>query len=238
MMRRPLSEQPWPAALRRLNALTALDDEAIHAIGQAIERPRSFRAKREMHAEGAEFTDALLILDGWAARQRILEDGRRQLVDILLPGDLIGACDHARPLATASVLALTDVTVCVAPAAESSPALARAYATSRAWGEAGLIASVARIGRMNAQERICDLLLELLERLELTGAAADGRCSLPLTQEVIADTLGLTSVHVNRTLQTLRREGAIDLKGRDLVVRDPKALGRSVGRTATRVTAA
>lgn len=229
--------QPVSVAAVRLNAISPLDAPAVDALRVAADSSRRYRAKREMLAEGQELYDTLLILSGWAACQRILEDGRRQIVSILLPGDLIGLCDYDRPLAISSVVALTDVEVCMAPRASVSPSLARAYALSKATAEANLVAQITRLGRMNAQDRIADLLLELLERLELAGMAVQGRYDLPLTQELIADAVGLTSVHVNRTLQTLRREGWVELKGRDLIVQNPDALRRSIARGITRVTA-
>ena len=190
-----------------------------------------------MLAEGQELATPLFVLSGWAARQRVLKDGRRQIIDVLLPGDLIGLCGYDRPLLTSAVVALTDVVTCAAPAPDLSPSLARAYALSRALAEAYLCAQVTRLGRMNAQDRICDLLLEILERLQLAGLARQGRLALPLTQEVIADTVGLTSVHVNRSLQALRREGGLDLKGRDLAILKAEALRHSIGRAVPKVVA-
>ena len=228
--------QPTPAAVLRLTALASLDGDARAALDLAIRRPRTFRARRDMLAEGQEITETLLILSGWAARVRLLPDGRRQILNFLLPGNLIGLCDHARPVASSTILAITDVDTCIAPAASVSPSLGRAYAMSRALEEAHLLAQITRLGRLNAQQKVGDLLLELLDRLELAGLAANGRYLMPLTQETLADALGLTSVHVNRTLQALRREGFVDWKGREVVIPDPAALGRSIGCPPIRVT--
>lgn len=231
------SLQPVAAAAVRLAALSPLDDQATSALAQAMERPRRFRVRRDIVSEGQEIGETLLILSGWAARVRTMEDGRRQILNLLLPGDLIGYCDHERPLAVSTVVAATDVDACIAPNPSVSPALGRAYALSRALEEKYLFAQITRLGRMNAQERMADLLLELLERLALAGLAENGRYLMPLTQEVIADALGLTSVHVNRTLQALRREGALNWKGREVVLPDPEALARNVGHPSLRVTA-
>lgn len=225
------------AAVTRLSALANLDDDACAALLGAAQLPRHAPARRDFRSEGREITETLLLLSGWAARTRILVDGRRQIISLVLPGDLIGYCDHDRPVALSTVTALTDVDFCVAPSAAASPALARAYAASRALDEKHLMAQVTRLGRLNAQERIADLFLELLDRLQLAGLAAHGRYQMPLTQEALADALGLTSVHVNRTLQALRREGAIDWKGRELVIPDPAALERKAGRSAQRISA-
>ena len=230
-------EQPGTAAVMRLAALTPLDDAALAALSVAIQRPRSFRMRRDIVSEGHEIVETFIILSGWAARVRILEDGRRQIIGFLLPGDLIGFCDHDRPLALSTVIPITDVDVCVAPKASVSSTLARAYALSRAHDEKHLLAQITRLGRLNALERIADFLLEVLDRLSCAGIAHDGRFVMPLTQEIIADVLGLTSVHVNRMLQMLRRDDYVIWKGRELVLPNPAALARSIGRTRIRVAA-
>ena len=231
------AEQSDAAAVTRLNALSPLDHDAMAALRTAAGRPRKFRSGRELLAERQEITETLLILDGWAARQRILEDGRRQIVEFLLPGDLIGSCDYTRPVVSVPVVALTEVVACVAPDPGISASLSRAYALSRALGEVRLAAQITRLGRMNAQDRIVDLLLELSERLAAAGLATRTRFMLPLTQELIADAIGLTTVHVNRTLQTLRQAGALTLKGRELIIPNPNTLRQSIGRQPMRITA-
>ena len=223
------TEPQETAAVIRLEALSPLDADARAALASAVQRPRTHRARREMIAEGQDIAETLLVLSGWAARVRLLEDGRRQILAFLLPGDLIGYCDQERPVASSSVIAVTEVDVCTAPDASVSPALARAYRQSRAREQAHLFSQITRLGRLNAHERIADFLLELLERLELAGLAAHGRYVMPLTQELMADALGLTSVHVNRTLQALRREGSLNWKGRELILPDPSAYGAPPG---------
>lgn len=230
-------QTPTPAAVARLAGLTPLDGPARAALNAAVRRPRRYLPRRELLSEGQEITETLLVLSGWAARVRTLEDGRRQIINFLLPGDLVGSCEHERPLALSTIIAVTQVDACVAPGAGVSPALARAYGLSRAYEEKHLLAHVTRLGRYDAREKIADFLLELLDRLELAGLAADGRYLMPITQEVMADALGLTSVHVNRMVQTLRRDEAVIWKGRELHIRNPAALARSIGRSAFHVTA-
>jgi CRP-like cAMP-binding protein len=188
------------AARTRLLAL-GLDAAGMEALEAATRRPRTVLARRELIVERLEIAEAMVLLDGWAARVRQLADGRRQVLAILLPGDVIGMCDHEHPVATSSAVAITDVQVCTAPGRAQSRALSRVYALSRALEESFLMAQITRLGRLHAYERVADLLLELLERLELAGSAHDGRFTIPITQELLADTLGLTSVHINRTLR-------------------------------------
>lgn len=237
MLARP-ARQPVSPAITRLASLVDLDANAHSALQLAVQRPRRTKVRRELVGEGEEITSTHLILSGWAARVRILEDGRRQILHFLLPGDLVGSHGQDRPVASPSVVAITELDSCTAPSAAVSPTMAKAYAHSRALEEAYLLSQVTRLGRLNAHERIADFLLELHERLEFGGLAAKGRFSMPITQEVIADTLGLTSVHVNRTIQDLRRNGSVDWKGREVHLPDPEALGRRIGRSPIRVTAA
>lgn len=225
-----------PAVLR-MEALTPLDPVARQALQAAVARSRKIAPRRELMIEGREIRETLLVVRGWAARVRILGDGRRQIMNFTLPGDLVGLCAQDRPVASATIVAMTPVSVCTAPDVSISPALAQAYAISRARDEAYLLAQIARLGRFNAHERIADLFLELLERLEMAGLAGQGRFVLPLTQEVLADALGLTAVHVNRMLQQARRAGELSWQSKELVIHDPAALARQVCRVPVKVTA-
>lgn len=225
-------------ALRRLEALAPLDQTARQALQAAIARSRKIAPRRELMIEGREVKETLLVVRGWAARIRILSDGRRQIMNFTLPGDLVGLCGQENPVSSATIIAMTPVAVCTAPDIAAAPALAQAYAVSRAREEAYLLAQIARLGRLNAHERIADLFLELLERLEFAGLASHGRFVLPLTQEVLADALGLTAVHVNRMLQQARRAGELSWQSKELVIHDPAALARQVGRAPVRVTTA
>lgn len=230
------SETPPFPALQRLQALTPLDPAAIVAVSSAIAGAHSAPARRDFIIEGSAVTGPRLIVEGWAARVRIMPDGRRQFLSFLLPGDVIGLCDQPTPIACSTITALTRMKLCDAPLAVQSPSLYEAYAISRALDELYLLEHVARLGRMNAQERIYSLLLELNERLSLTGLAQHGGFDIPLTQEMLADALGLTSVHVNRMLQVARQLGAIDWRGRSVVLYDPADLARQIGRAPARVS--
>lgn len=227
---------PVNPVIRRLGALTALDGAAIAALQEVLERIVLVKMRQELLHEGQEIGRPMLMVRGWAARTRCLEDGRRQIVNFVLPGDLVGFSDLDRPLAPSTVVALTDGAWCHAPDPECSPALSRAYAIGRAIEEAHLLGQITRLGRLSADERIQDLLLELMERLELAGLAQDGRYAIPLTQEMLADALGLTPVHVNRMLQQARQAGELSWHGGEVVLHDPKAIRRKVGRLKVRVS--
>lgn len=199
-----------PAALpTRLGRLGGLDAADLAALARAQHDTRRSPARREMIAEGAALRERRAIVSGWAFRQRILSDGSRQIISVLLPGDLVGVCRHDNPVAPTSVVALTDVVTCPAPVATPGSGLDRAYALSAAIDEFHLTAQVTRLGRLNAIGRVADWLLETHDRLRLAGLGGEETFPMPLTQEMLADALGLTSVHVNRTLQAMRRDELI-----------------------------
>ena len=225
-----------PPALMRLSRLAALDEVAVSAIDNAIAQAQPCRSRRELLSEGDPIAGPKLIVRGWAARVRMLADGRRQFLSFLLPGDLIGLCRQPRPVAVATVVALTDLSVAAAPPPTLSPRLEEAYAVSRALEEAYMLAHITRLGRLTAQERIGDQMLELLERLELAGVAIDDGFEMPLTQEMLADALGLTPVHVNRMLQLARREGDLHWRNGRLTLPDRASLADKVGRAPIQVS--
>jgi len=228
-----------PAAIMRLAALAPLHAEELEALSAATKDVRRIGARREILSEGEPIRHASIVLSGWACRTQTLADGRRQIVSLMLPGDLIGMCRHSHPLSSSAVLALTDVTLCPAPQPRSlggGAGLDEAYALSGALDTAYLLRSITRLGRMTAYERVADWLLEMHERLTLAGLACGNQFSMPMTQEMLADLLGLTSVHMNRTLQAMRRDGPVIWRSGTVTLSDPQQLATLVDRRPTRVT--
>lgn len=230
-----VQDQP---ALLRLQRIAVLDQSAIGALRQAMDRRRyaSSLQSQEIVREGDVIAAPLLMLSGWAARVKILADGRRQILNFLLPGELFGLDRHADPCAWCSIVAISSVSYCLAPAAPPGSALDAAYAMNQALDEAYMAAALVRLGRMNARERLCDLFLELHERLRLSGNVTEDSFALPVTQEMLGDTLGMTSVHVNRSLQSLRRAEELRLASGHLTLSQPEALAMRIGRTPVRVS--
>ena len=204
------------AVLGKLRGLAALSAADVLLV-------RGLSALREQHAVGAEVCAegaALrprVILSGWAARMRLLPDGRRQIFSLLVPGDGLGLCPRPQPLGLSACVALTrletaDAAMLRDAADDPASGLGLACARAACLEEAQVLDHVMRLGRQTALERTAHLFLELRWRLAAVGLAAESRFPLPLTQEVLADALGLSIVHVNRTLQQLRREGLIEMK--------------------------
>ncbi|WP_230482769.1 Crp/Fnr family transcriptional regulator [Sphingomonas sp. Leaf21] len=225
------------AAIRRLSALTPLAQPDLAMLARAADDARTYPVRHSFLTLGRPVAEPLLVLQGWAARVRVLPDGRRQFMSFYLPGEVIGATHHAMPIASATVVALTECVVCPAPAAAPGSALAQAYAIGAALDEAYLLGHVVQLGRLNAQERIGDFLLEIYERLSLAGLTVGGSFEMPLTQEMLADALGLTPVHVNRMIQQARRDGELMWKSGRVLLRDPERTARTIGRFSPQVTA-
>ena len=199
----------------------------------ATTQVRRYGSGEDIILEGEAPREVNLVLSGWGCRYRQLEDGRRQIVAFLLPGDLcdlnifiLRAMDH-------SVCALTPLTVAQLPR-EAFEELTAGHPriTEALWWEALVNAAIQRewtvnIGQRNALERVGHLLCELFVRLQSTGLSVDNGCDFPITQSDLAAATGLSVVHVNRTLQELRHSGLIALHGKHLTIPDLPALMRA-----------
>jgi len=184
-----------------------------------------------MTAAFMDTSSVVLILEGWAHRSYLLPDGRRQITELLLPGDMLVSAS-ASDSPDVSITAITAVTHCSFPVSsvKDRPGLAQALRASRTVEEARLRRQIVRLGRLDAMERIADWLLELYDRLEASGSCFGETMPLPATQEIMADTLGLTSVHVNRTLGALRHDNLISMQSGRVVFLDRDRCRSMVGR--------
>ena len=189
--------------------------------------PRAVAAGERVTVPG-DAPAALVILEGWAGTMVRIDADRRQLADLLLPGDAWLPLGHG--YAGEGLVALTPLVAASVPAGalreagRASPDLLWRAATFVAAQNARLVQQVARNGRRTARERVAHLLLELYERLRIKGQAADGAFDLPVGQSVIADMVGLSYVHVSRVLTHLERSGMIERTRTTVALRDRSAL--------------
>ncbi|MCG7347452.1 Crp/Fnr family transcriptional regulator [Sphingomonas sp. ACRSK] len=217
--------------IRRLGNYARLTPEDEAALQQMLALPiRLAHARRDIIAEGAVPRAVFLIVSGWACQFKTLEDGRRQIVGFLLPGDSCDLNNLVLRRMDHSIGALTDVRYMEIPG-EAIQRLTRDHPRigKALWWQMLVHLSVQRewttnLGQRNAMERLGSLLCELALRLRDVGLS-NGECyDLPLTQTDLADATGLTSVHINRTLQQLRASGLISLSGRVLRIPNFAAL--------------
>lgn len=227
-------------AIAKLSRLSPLEDEAVgllNRLDRLSRHPGGAALAREGEAPPPGF-----LISGWAARVRRLPDGRRQILGLLVPGDALGLSARIRPLDLCDVVALTPAELVGAGAmiatlndeARPLPGLAEAVHLSLALDEQRLLDQIMRLGRRNAAERICDLLLELRDRLAFAGQGDERRFPMPLTQEAVADVTALSIVHVNRVLQQLRREGLLELRNGEAQLHRPELLAERAGRPPPR----
>jgi CRP-like cAMP-binding protein len=172
----------------------------------------------------------MLLLDGLAFRQKVVRDGKRQIISIHIPGEFVDLQNNLLSDADHSVQSLSKVEAAVIPAvalndlAASHPAVGRAM-----WMDTLIDSSIFRewvvnVGRRDATTRIAHLLCELIVRLRASGVGEGDSYRFPLTQEHLADCTGLTAVHTNRVLQKLRGLGMLSLTAKSLTVLDWPAL--------------
>jgi CRP/FNR family transcriptional regulator len=180
--------------------------------------------------EGDKADRLFTLLDGWAFRFKTLPGGRRQILNVLLPGDLIGLQAKLFDAATHGIEALTDVRLCVFSRGRvweiftQFPDLAFDLTWLSAVEEHIVDEGLLSVGRRTALERTAALILLLWRRSEQLGMVTNGALAFPLTQTHIADALGLSIVHVNRTLQVIRKRKLLELSGGKLSSLDEPAL--------------
>lgn len=173
------------------------------------------------------------LYSGWAFRFKMLPDGRRQILNFLLPGDLLGLQAAMFDAAFHGIEALTDVQLCMLPRRDvwdlfgTMPSLAFDVTWLGAREESIVDENLTSVGRRTAAERVAALIVSLYKRTKLLGLVEEGDSfAFPPTQQHIADALGLSLVHTNKTLAKLRRMGMFTTNNGTLTLTNPRVLER------------
>jgi CRP-like cAMP-binding protein len=231
--RLPVASATNPLAAK-LGTVTDLPEEDRQAILDLCSNVRDVSRHSDIIREGARTENVHLMIEGWAARYKVLPGGARQITAFLLPGDfcdlhvtVLGKMDHG-------IVALTDARVAYVPhavmdALTSRVDLVRAMWWSTLVDEAILREWIVSIGRRDSYQAVAHIFCELDTRLRRVGMVQEGRFKLPITQETLADALGLTPVHINRVLKRLRSEGLIELGKGSLTILDAEGLSIRAG---------
>lgn len=220
----------WRLALdtfvRKLRHGAWLDENDERSLRGLADGVRRVHARGDILHEGVTPRFLTLVLEGWACTYRALENGQRQILSILLPGDLAEPFGILPDFADHSIGAVTQVTLAqIAPDLIRTTARASARIEQALWWDLLVAIAIERehavsLGRRTASERLGHLFCELHLRQTLVGLAEGTTCDLPLTQSELADLLGLSAVHVNRSLQDLRGRGLVSLRNRKLIIHD------------------
>jgi len=217
---------PLGPLARRWSKRSALSDDDRAALMSLPFTRRTFGKDAYIVREGEHATECSVILQGMAFRQKLLRDGARQIISFHIPTEFVDLQNGLLAIADHSVQSLNRAVVAAIPRTavieldDSRPAIRMAM-----WIDTLIDSSVFRewvvnVGRRDSRARIAHLLCELVVRLRRTGEGDGDMFDFPVTQEQLADATGLTSVHTNRTLQSLRRDGLIQLTGKSLSVLD------------------
>lgn len=218
-------------ALRRLGVFRAVSADQIAFIQDFKERHVHLPAGRLIVRE-ADRAEMLTLYRGWAFRFKTLSDGRRQILNFLLPGDLIGLQDQVSEVSPHGVEALTDVEYCrfrgdrLWDLFRHHPSLGYDVTWLAAHEETMIDENLLSVGRRTAVERIAVLLMHLYKRAVSLGMERDGRVPFPINQQHVSDAIGLSLVHTHRTLRRLHKLGLYELRDGWLALPRPSALER------------
>ncbi len=220
---------------RKLGAFVALSDTDLGVLSDLFVRRRRFAPQMEIVFEGQTDQSAFVVASGWVCSYKLLATGGRQIVDFQIPGDFLGlrsvlfrTSDHNIEPVTkveASEITVSDLI----KAFRDSPRLATAMLWAASRDEAMVVEHLVGLGRRDAVQRMAHFLLELYARLRLVGLADRKGYSCPLTQYMLADTLGLSAVHVNRVLRQLRDDGLCTFQKGRVVFDDYDGLVKLAG---------
>ncbi|MDP4027200.1 Crp/Fnr family transcriptional regulator [Methylobacterium sp. NEAU 140] len=204
--------------------------QADHDRLTSLARTRCVGARQDIIEQGDRPEDVHLVLSGFACRYKIMRNGKRQIMALLVPGDfcdlhvaILGHMDHG--IATVSPCTLAELPpTTVLDLTENHPRIARALWWATLVDEAILREWLVSMGQREADQQLAHLFCELLMRLRVAGVADADGYDLPLAQHDLGEVLGITPVHVNRTVQALRAAELIVLRGRRLDIPDVERL--------------
>ncbi|MDJ1017777.1 MAG: Crp/Fnr family transcriptional regulator [Paracoccaceae bacterium] len=219
-------------AMRQFGGILEHHSGELDAFFEALKRYSRKAAHGHMFfQEGDETDQVIVVLKGWLATSKALEDGDAQIIDFALPGDVVETVAGDGFTSDVTLEAVSDAEVAIVPAAtwnsllKASPHLEAAVERVRAAARARMTERLLRMGKGSAPMRVAYALIELCVRLRAIGEADSCEYHLPLTQKTIGDFTGLSAVHVCRTMRRLERQAIIDAEDHiDIRILDVPAL--------------
>jgi CRP-like cAMP-binding protein len=222
-----LAEHPFVA---RLSSFMPLSTTELRSLEQILEGERLVRKRQDLVVVGHEYRNLCFVKDGYAIRYKLLRSGKRQILNVILPGDVVGFPVSFFDRSSYSVVAVSDMTysVCALDAyarlCYEQPQFGLALSWLAAHEAATYAEHIVDLGRRTPLERLAHFLLEMHARLVAVGRAEKTSFELPFSQEIMADVLGLSVPHLNRVLQQLRAEQLITSRARCVELTDMAAL--------------
>ena len=211
----------------RIVSLSHAEKAFLHSLE---EQPTDFNAGDVIAAQASHCDQLFVVSQGWCISEIADDTGQCQIIDVDLPGDIIGTREVAFARRLSTLRAVTPTTVCPFPRRRlntmfrDAPRLSGVFVLIAMQREAILSERIFDLGRRDALARVCHFLLEIQERLKDSCTVDGHEIQLPLTQQHLADTLGLTSVHISRVIRRLREMGVVDIKRGQALILDPKRL--------------
>lgn len=213
--------------LRIRDEVSAQEEAAMRA---ATTEVRTYRADKTIIRRGQELSESMLLIDGWVARTKDLSDGQRQISELSFAGDFVDLHGFTLKRLDHHLVAITECRMAIFPhdrvraLIDRFPHLGRLY-----WMMTNIDAAIHRewtlsLGRRSSRSRMAHLFCEIRERLDVVGLVQDDSFDFPLTQQELGECLGLTPVHVNRTIQALRKAGLIRVENRRATILDVPGL--------------
>jgi CRP-like cAMP-binding protein len=221
--------------IRKLERFEPWSADERQSVLDAIESTIRLPAHAHLVQEGEASDGIHVVLEGFACGYKLLPDGRRQIVSYSVPGDVCDLRTLRLSRMDCSIGTLSQAVVVrlsrerLQQIALESPRLARAFWQTTLVEQAIAHEWLINVGQRTAFSRAAHLLCEMFLRLRAVGLVQANACEFPLTQTEIADTLALSTVHVNRTLMELRRSGLITLRDKQLTIHHLPALEAAAG---------
>lgn len=219
----------------KLNGFSPLSAEEIAALADATSNSRKVAVRTDLIREGDRPGPVFVILDGWACRYKILPNGMRQVLAYLMPGDccdlhigLLAEMDHSIMAITPAVV-VTVERLAMDAILDRHRGIAKAMYVAQLVDEGTMRAWITSMGRRTSVERVAHLMCELYLRARNIGLISGPDLALPLSQLLLADSLGMTPVHLNRVLKVLRASGAMVIARGTLQIKDPYKLIQIAG---------
>ena len=206
----------------KLSHYTPLSSDDLKRLAAIEKSERTYDAATEIYQTGDRSTELFVVKHGWLFSYADMPDGRRQIVNIHHPGDIVGFPDVAQKQMTATLRTAEDVVLCPFPKSAldvifpEPPRLSALLLSLALRAQVILIDLLRAMGRMSARERIGYMLLDLIARLRITNNDMGDTFRLPLNQGQIADYLGLTNVYVSKTFQQMEMDGYLRRSGQNI----------------------